>query len=107
MRLFQEKETLNPMTNPKKTTHQKLVKIIKEDYEGCEWFIISANELMQKLNESIELCNNNQTSLETIKNFIGEIGIGIGNVQRCLDGVEDCYTKTVELLSKEITSSKR
>ncbi len=94
------------MKESTKTTHQKLLKIIKEEYDGCEWFIISANELMQKLNESMELCNNNQTSLETIKDFIGEIGIGIGNVQRCLDGVEDCYSKTVELLSKEINSLK-
>jgi hypothetical protein len=94
------------MKESKKTTHQKLLKMIKEDYDGCEWFIISANELMQKLNEAIELCNNNQTSLEAIKNFIGEIGIGISNVQRCLDGVEDCYSKTVELLSTEIKSLK-
>ena len=94
------------MKESTKTTHQKLLKIIKEEYDGCEWFIISANELMQKLNQSMELCKNNQTSLETIKDFIGEIGIGIGNVQRCLDGVEDCYSKTVELLSKEVTSLK-
>ena len=59
MRLFQGNETLNSMTKSKKTTHQKLLKIIKEDYDGCEWFIISANELMQKLNESIALCKNN------------------------------------------------
>ena len=94
------------MNESKKTAHHKLLKIIKDDYDSCEWFIISANELMQKLNESIELCQNNQTSLETIKDFIGEIGIGIGNVQRCLDGVEDCYSKTVEVLSKEINSLK-
>ena len=94
------------MEKPKKTPHQKLLKIIEEDYDGCEWFIISANELMQKLNKSIELYKNNQTSLEKIKDFIGEIGIGIGNVQRCLDGVEDCYSKTVEQLSKEINSLK-
>ena len=94
------------METPKKTPHQKLLKIIEEDYDGCEWFIISANELMQKLNKSIELYKNNQTSLETIKDFIGEIGIGIGNVQRCLDGVEDCYSKTVEQLSEEINSLK-
>ena len=97
---------MSTMETQKKTPHQKLLKIIEEDYEGCEWFIISANELMQKLNKSIELYKNNQTSLETIKDFIGEIGIGIGNVQRCLDGVEDCYSKTVEQLSKEINSLK-
>ena len=39
-------------------------------------------------------------------NNISEIGIGISNVQRCLDGVEDCYSKTVEVLSEEINSSK-
>ena len=94
------------MKTPKKTPQQKLLKIIEEDYDGCEWFIISANELMQKLNKSMELCKNNQTSLETIKNFIGEIGLGISNVQRCLDGVEDCYSRTVELLSDEIKDLK-
>ena len=94
------------MKKLKKTPHQKLLKILKEDYDGCEWFIISANELMQKLNESMELCKNEQTSLETIKDFIGEIGIGISNVQRCLDGVEDCYSKTVELLGDEINKLK-
>ena len=94
------------MKESKQSTHQKLLKIIEEEYDGCEWFIISANELMQKLNDSMELYKNNQTSLETIKNFVGEIGIGISNVQRCLDGVEDCYSKTVELLSEEIKYSK-
>jgi hypothetical protein len=94
------------MEPSQKTPHQKLIEIIEEDYDSCEWFIISANELMQKLNKTMELCKNSQTSLEFIKDFIGEIGIAIGNVQRCLDGVEDCYSKTVELLSKEFTSSK-
>ena len=94
------------METPQKTPHKKLLQIIEEDYDSCEWFIISANELMQKLNKSIELYKNNQTSLETIKDFIGEIGIGISNVQRCLDGVEDCYSKTVEVLSEAIDSLK-
>jgi hypothetical protein len=94
------------MNESKKTPQQKLLKIIKDDYDSCEWFIISANELMQKLNQSVELCQNKHTSLETINDFIGEIGIGIGNVQRCLDGVEDCYSKTVEVLSEEIKGSK-
>ena len=94
------------MKNTSITPHQKMLTIIEEEYDGCEWFIISANELMQTLNESLELCKNQETSLETIKDFIGKIGICIGNVQRCLDGVEDCYSKTVELLSKEINSLK-
>ena len=47
------------------------------------------------------------TMLETIKDAIGKIGIEIGNVERCLSGVEDCYTKTVELLSDAIKKGKQ
>ena len=81
-----------------KDTHQKLLKVLHEDFDGCEWFIISANELMKTLNDLGEMYQDKKTSLESIKNSIGKIGIGIGNVQRCLDGVEDCYSKSVEVL---------
>ena len=85
-----------------KNTHQKLLKVLQDDFDGCEWFIISANELMKTLNDLREMYKNKQTSLEAIKNSIGKIGIGIGNVQQCLDGVEDCYSKSVEVLGDEM-----
>ena len=88
------------------TTQQKLLKIFKEDFEGCEWFIISANELMKILNDTVEMYKDKNTSLETIKDAVGRIGIGIGNVEKCLNGVEDCYNKTVEVLSDEIKKLK-
>ena len=85
-----------------KNAHQKLLKVLQDDFDGCEWFIISANELMKTLNDLSEMYKNKNTSLESIKNNIGKIGIGIGNVQKCLDGVEDCYSKSVEVLGDEM-----
>lgn len=93
------------MEDSKDTTHQKLLKVLQEDFDGCEWFIISANELMNTLNNLSEMYKDKKTSLESIKNSIGKIGIGIGNVQRCLDGVEDCYSKSVEVLGDEMKKS--
>ena len=87
-------------------THLKLLKIMEDDFDGCEWFIISANELMKTLNDIIALYKDKQASLEVIKDSIGKIGIAIGNVQRCLDGVEDCYSKSVELLGEEMEKLK-
>ena len=86
--------------------NQKLLDIIQNDFEGCEWFIIAANELMQTLNETVEMLRDENISFGIIKDSIGKIGIGIGNVERCLEGVEDCYNTTVELLSKEMQNKQ-
>jgi hypothetical protein len=92
--------------NNSKTVHQKLLDIIQEDFEGCEWFIIAANDLMNTLSDIVTMANDSTTPAEKIANTIGKIGIGISNVERCLDGVEDCYNKSVELLSDEVSSVK-
>jgi hypothetical protein len=92
--------------NNSKTVHQKLLDIIQEDFEGCDWFIIAANDLMNTLSDIVTMANDSTTSVEKIVNSVGKIGIGISNVERCLDGVEDCYNKTVKLLSDEIPAVK-
>ena len=88
------------------TLHQKLHTIIQEDFDGCEWFIIAANDLMNTLSEIVSMANDSTTPVEKITRTIGKIGIGISNVERCLDGVEDCYNKSVELLSNEIPTEQ-
>ena len=90
--------------NNSKTVHQKLLGIIHDDFEGCEWFIVAANELMNTLSDITSMANDRTTSVEMITDAIGKIGMGISNVERCLDGVEDCYNKSVELLSDEVSS---
>jgi len=93
------------MENPQ-SLNQRLLEILEKDFEGCEWFIIAANELMGILNETTEMFKDANTSFETIKDSIGKIGIGIGNVERCLEGVEDFYNRTVEMLSNELSQKK-
>ncbi len=87
--------------------HQRLLDLLEKDFDGCEWFIISSNELMATLNETIAMLKNDDTSFETIKDSIGKIGIGIGNVERCLEEVEDFYNKTVEILCDELPKHKQ
>ena len=94
-----------PMKNIQ-TLNQRLLAIIDKEYEGCEWFLIAANELMGTLNEMIEMFKDENTSFATIKNSIGKVGIGIGNVERCLEGVEDFYSKAVEILSEDAQKNK-
>lgn len=87
-----------------RTINKRLLDIIQNDYDGCEWLIISANELMETINETIKMFKDNR-SFEDIKNSIGQIGIGISDVEKCLDGVEECYSKMIEELSHD--SKKR
>jgi len=90
--------------NNSETIHQKLLTIIQDDFEGCEWFIIAANDLMNTLSDIVSMANDTATPVAKITTTIGKIGIGISNVERCLEGVEDCYNKSVELLSDEVSS---
>lgn len=87
--------------NQKKAINQRLTSIIKNEFDSCEWFIISSNELMKTLNNFIELVKDGNKSFEEIKDYIGTIGMGIGNVEKCLDGVEECYNSLVEELNNE------
>jgi len=84
-----------------KSINQKLLHIINNEFDSCEWFIISANELMKTLNATIDMLKDNNKSFDEIKDSIGKIGIGISNVEKCLDGVEECYSKLIEVLSGE------
>ncbi len=83
------------------SVHQKLLQIIQNEYDNCEWFIISANELMKTLNDTITMFKDGRKSYEEIKNSIGKIGLSISNVEKCLDEVEECYNRIVEELVNE------
>ena len=89
------------MKHTVKRVNQKLLDIAQNDFDSCEWFIISANELMKTVNDTIDIFKDDSKSFNEIKDSIGKIGISISNVEKCLDGVEECYSKIVELLSNE------
>ena len=84
-----------------KSVHQKLLQIIHDEYDDCEWFIISSNELMKTLNDTTTMFKDRSKTYEEIKDSIGKIGVGIRNVETCLDGVEECYNRIVEELANE------
>ena len=84
-----------------KTINQKLLDSVQNDFVVCEWFIIASNELMKTLNDTIDMFKNNDTPFEEIRDSVGKIGIGIRNVEKCLDGVEECYNKMIEILSDD------
>jgi len=86
-----------------RSINQKLLHIIQNEFDGCEWFIISANELMKIINDMIETFKNDgDKSFEEIRDSIGSIGIAVSNVEKCLDAVEECYGKLVETLHNEV-----
>ena len=88
-------------TKQTRSINKRLLDIIQNDYDGCEWLIISTNELMGTINDTIEMFKDNNKSFEDIKNSIGKIGIGISDVEKCLDGVEECYSKMIEEMSND------
>ena len=84
-----------------KNINEKLLDSVQNDFDGCEWFIIASNELMKTLNDTMDMFKNNDISFDEIKDSVGKIGIGIRNVEQCLDGVEECYNKLIEILSDD------
>lgn len=90
----------------RENVHQKLLDIIQKDFDGCEWFIIAANDLMNTLADIVSMAKDGTASFESLAGAIGKIGIGISTVEQCLNEVEECYNKTVNLLSDEKTAVK-
>jgi hypothetical protein len=84
-----------------KSVHEKLLQIIQDEYDNCEWFIISSNELMKTLNDTTTMFQDRSKTYEELKDSIGKIGLGVSNVEKCLDGVEECYNRIVEELANE------
>ncbi len=76
-----------------------LVAIIATDYEECQFFAASAQMLVNKINDFSQLLQKQDVSFEQLKDEIGQIGIFLGNAEKRLQEVEDCYTKLVEGLS--------
>ena len=98
---------LTQMKHTVKSVNQKLLDIVQNDFDSCEWFIISANELMKTVNDTIDIFKDDSKSFKEIKDSIGKIGISISDLEKCLDGVEECYSKMVESLSNEANKNKK
>jgi hypothetical protein len=81
---------------------ERLTAIITTDYEECHFFAVSAQMLINKIKDFSERIQEQETTFEQLRDEIGQIGIFLGNAEKRLQEVEDCYTKLVECLSENI-----
>ena len=85
---------------------EQLSTIIKTDYEECHFFSASAQLLTNKIKDFSERIQKPETTFEQLKDEVGQIGIFLGNAEKRLQEVEDCYTRLVEALSDTMNSDK-
>ena len=87
------------MANAPTVLKQKLISILRDDYEECRFYLASTNMLLNKLKSLNELLEQDAVEFERLRNEIGEIGIYLSNSEKRLEEVEECYTKLVEALA--------
>jgi len=80
---------------------QKLLTILKNDYEECQFFMAASQLLTNKIHDITDIIENRDPDFNTLRDSIGEIGIFISHTEKRLGEVEECYTKLVEALSEE------
>jgi hypothetical protein len=81
---------------------ERLTAIIATDYEECQFYAASAQMLVNKIKDFSQHAQEEETTFEQLRDEIGQIGIFLGNAEKRLQEVEDCYTKLVECLSENI-----
>ena len=77
----------------------QLGSIITTDYDECQFFTASAQMLVNKIKDFAQQAQQQDTTFEQLRDEVGQIGIFLGNAEKRLQEVEDCYTKLVEALS--------
>jgi hypothetical protein len=85
---------------------EQLNTIITTDYEECHFFSASAQLLTNKIKDFSERIQKPETTFDQLKDEVGQIGIFLGNAEKRLQEVEDCYTRLVEALSDNMNSGK-
>ena len=78
---------------------QKLISIIKKDYEECQFYTASTNMLIHKIQDIAVSLEKEDLEFDKLRDEIGEIGLFISNSEKRLEEVEECYTKLVEALA--------
>ena len=78
---------------------QKLISIIKKDYEDCQFYMASTNMLLHKIQDIALSLEKDELEFDKLRDDIGEVGLFISNSEKRLEEVEECYTKLVEALA--------
>lgn len=78
---------------------QKLIGIIKNDYEECQFYMASTHMLINKIKDLALLMEKDDLEFDLLRDEIGQIGIFLSNAEKRLEEVDQCYTKLVEALA--------
>jgi len=84
-----------------KKLKKKILGILKDEYEDCDFFMAASTILTNQIKDISEAVNDKNTDFNKLRDEICEIGIYINNTEKRLLEVEDCYTKLVEALAEE------
>lgn len=83
------------------TLKSRLVGIIRDEYEECQFFTASAQMLVNKIKDISEAAEQGDVEFNTLRDSIGDIGLYLDNTEKRLQEIDECYTKLVEALSDE------
>jgi len=80
---------------------KRLLSILRDDYDECQFFMATSNMLTNKIKDIATLIQSEDVEFDRLRNTIGEIGLFISNTEKRLQDVDECYTKLVEILAEE------
>jgi len=79
---------------------QHLLAVIRGEYEECAFFTAAANMLTHKFKEIAQRIETaSDLDFSGLRDLILEIGPLLGNTEKRLQDVDECYTKLVEALA--------
>lgn len=79
----------------------RLLSILRDDYDECQFFMATSNMLTNKIKDIASLIQNEKVEFNRLRDVIGEIGLFINNTEKRLQDVDECYTKLIEALAEE------
>ena len=80
---------------------ERIISIVKEDYEECRFYTAASQLLVNKINDISKSLEQESVDFTEFRDSIGEIGIFLSNAEKRLLEVEECYTKLVEALADD------
>ena len=89
------------MAKISKNLKTKLLDILNNEYEDCDFFMAASNILTNHIKDISAIINDENPDFDKLRDEICEIGVNINHTEKRLLEVEDCYTKLVEALAEE------
>jgi hypothetical protein len=80
---------------------QRLLSILRDEYDECQFFMATSNMLTHRIKDITALVQQENVDFTRLRDLVGEIGLFISNTEKRLLDVDECYTKLVEAMAEE------